>query len=233
MIIPLLGRLVHLETFLENLKRLNQSDFDIFLIFVIFDFNPQSAKQIINKYTNINIECIYMSDQSFSRAIGIEMGIRHVEKSARQSAVIAVMDIDVIFKKNFLSRCFYFGKTSPYFPILFNQYKSSSTVTHTEKVGYWREFGFGIVCMKLSDYLTSGGMDLTINEWGKEDSDFFTKLIQSQVQVIRCRDPDLFHLYHSSDCSSIKSNEHRAMCITSKYQNFGSKYYLFNLFNKH
>lgn len=48
-------------------------------------------------------------------------------------------------------------------------------------VGYWRNFGFGIVSMYKSDLELVGGFDISIQGWGKEDVDLYIKFSESVV----------------------------------------------------
>lgn len=73
------------------------------------------------------------------------------------------------------------------------------------------------------DFTAAGGMNVAIKGWGKEDVDFFERLLRV-VQVFRAPDPGLIHIYHESNqCDQSLSPEQRRMCQGSKLNTFGSK----------
>ncbi|CAH1231821.1 CHSY1 [Branchiostoma lanceolatum] len=60
-----------------------------------------------------------------------------------------------------------------------------------EDAGYWRYYGFGMVCLYQSDFLRSGGFDTTIEGWGLEDVDLYDKFVKNDIRVMRVVDPGM------------------------------------------
>lgn len=90
-----------------------------------------------------------------------------------------------------------------------------TTVTD-DRHGYWRQFGFGIVSIFHSDLMMVGGLDTTIEGWGKEDVDLFDKIVASNLTVFRAPDPGLVHVYHPIHCSAALSKQQAEMCRGTK-----------------
>ena len=95
--------------------------------------------------------------------------------------------------------------------------------------GYWRQFGFGIVCVYNSDLRRVGGFDTSIIGWGKEDVDLYEKFIKSNITIFRTVDPGLVHVFHRIECDSSLSDEQMIMCMGSKATSISSQRVLANL----
>jgi chondroitin sulfate synthase len=116
----------------------------------------------------------------------------------------------------------------------------SDTAKHSQKLreshfsfdtdsGYWRQFGFGIVCVYNSDLRRVGGFDTSIIGWGKEDVDLYEKFIKSNITIFRTVDPGLVHVFHRIECDSSLSDEQMIMCLGSKSTSISSQRVLANL----
>lgn len=112
-----------------------------------------------------------------------------------------------------------------YFPIVFSQYDpkivygeagKQDKFTINEISGHWRQYGFGIVSLYKRDYRAVGGLDLSIQGWGKEDVEFFEKAVKSDLDVFRAADRHLVHVYHEVECNRELSSLQLSMCIGSK-----------------
>lgn len=97
-----------------------------------------------------------------------------------------------------------------------NEATSSKLFPHTDRYGYWRQFGFGIVSIFHSDLMLVGGLDTTIEGWGKEDVDLFDKIVASNLTVFRAPDPGLVHIFHPIQCASSLPKEQAEMCRGTK-----------------
>ena len=118
--------------------------------------------------------------------------------------------------------------------------KSESTSRQAQKLreshfsfdadsGYWRQFGFGIVCLYNSDLRRVGGFDTSIVGWGKEDVDLYEKFVASNLTIFRAVDPGLVHVFHRIECDSSLSDEQMIMCLGSKSTSISSQRVLANL----
>ena len=95
--------------------------------------------------------------------------------------------------------------------------------------GYWRQFGFGIVCVYNSDLRRVGGFDTSIIGWGKEDVDLYEKFINSNLTIVRSVDPGLVHVFHRIECDPGLADEQMIMCMGSKSTSISSQRVLANL----
>ncbi|OQR72371.1 chondroitin sulfate synthase 1-like [Tropilaelaps mercedesae] len=91
-----------------------------------------------------------------------------------------------------------------------------------DRHGYWRQFGFGIVSIFHSDLMLVGGLDTTIEGWGKEDVDLFDKIVASNLTVFRAPDPGLIHVFHPIHCASTLPKEQAEMCRGTKLASLAS-----------
>lgn len=103
-----------------------------------------------------------------------------------------------------------------------NAIKQTPLTLSTER-GFWRDFGFGITCLYKSDFLATGGFDLTIEGWGEEDIRLFLSLIKSGLDVFRARQVDLIHIFHNKYCDQDISEEQRQACLRTKASHYASQ----------
>lgn len=108
-----------------------------------------------------------------------------------------------------------------------------------KETGFWRESGFGMVCLYRQDFRAVSGFsgfgDLNhdISSWGGEDVYLFRKFIRfPKITVFRSITPGLFHLYHPKDCEKYKLKPSQFNdCLTVKiineasHRNFGIFYF--------
>ena len=132
-----------------------------------------------------------------------------------------------------------------YYPIVFSQYDpamtcSSDTCTDPDNSpfnfnsykGYWRQFGFGIAAMYKSDLMAVGGFDTSIQGWGKEDVDLYTRFLTKNVTIFRAADPGMVHIFHPVVCDPRLDSAQYQMCLGSKAATFGSTEKLSNFVYK-
>ena len=119
-----------------------------------------------------------------------------------------------------------------YYPVFLSQYELIDK-------GFWRGYSYGMVVFNRGDYMKLPGFDMTKIGWGEEDielyqqfltqktmsiirekSDDFCKITCQTASVItlkkRSRDPDLFHPFHSKDCSNLIAKQHYD-CVQTKF----------------
>lgn len=92
--------------------------------------------------------------------------------------------------------------------------------------GFWRDFGFGLTCMYKSDFLESGGFDLSIQGWGEEDIRLYVSLLESGLNVIRANQEDLVHIFHSKSCSRSLDDTQYNACRRTKASHYASQHCL-------
>uniref|UniRef100_A0A8C1N0X9 Hexosyltransferase n=1 Tax=Cyprinus carpio TaxID=7962 RepID=A0A8C1N0X9_CYPCA len=160
----------------------------IFSSFQISEYTKEAQEQ-----TDLSI--IPMTG-GFSRGLALEMG----SSQLANNSLLFFCDVDLVFNADALQRCrentIEGGQV--YFPIVFSQYDpkivyaggppEDSAFVFTKKSGFWRHYGFGITCIFKSDFLKAGGFDTSIQGWGLEDVDLFTKVINSGLKVFRSQE---------------------------------------------
>ncbi|XP_061164953.1 chondroitin sulfate synthase 1-like [Saccostrea echinata] len=241
-ILPLMGRLNIFKRFMTNyeevcLKTGAKTELHVVL------FNDSYTDTLINligryqkKYGGENIEVIF-AEGSFARAKALDLGAIQCD----QNDLLFFIDVDILFTSNILHRIRMNTKrgSQVYYPIVFSQYDPSFLCSfykikpcHIDNfnlsadTGYWRNFGFGIASMYKSDLELVGGFDTSIQGWGKEDVDLYTKFSDSEIQIFRGVDPDMVHLYHSVHCDSGLNDAQMTMCIGSKSASYASMHVL-------
>ena len=81
--------------------------------------------------------------------------------------------------------------------------------------GRFRNFGFGICAVYVSDLKLVHGLDEGITGWGKEDVDFANRLLKSpqNYTMMRTTEPGMIHIYHPMSCGvGNQSREQQNMC---------------------
>lgn len=165
------------------------------------------------------------------------------EDDASNDHLVFLCDVDVLFNENFLNLCrfnavknkrvFYPVLYSFYNPALINKNEHDSALKRensaeqdeeeeTKRInliinkenGYWRETGFGMVCVYKQDFMAMGGFDefLSVKTWGGEDLYLYRKFAKSNLEIFRSVTPGLFHLYHAKECN-------KNLLTKTQYQN--------------
>lgn len=113
----------------------------------------------------------------------------------------------------------------------------------TKHGGYWRNYGYGLLCVYKSDFVASGGFDLGIQGWGLEDVNLIDKFVGARstltagkfdtagslkkhrkktLHVVRTADPSLVHVYHTSHCNRTLAENQLRMCLASRASGIAS-----------
>ena len=105
-----------------------------------------------------------------------------------------------------------------------------------ERAGFWRSYGYGMLCVYQDDFIKSGGFDSSIRGWGVEDVDLVDKFLghsgervnfgdsTDRVEVVRVADPTLVHVYHPSNCDPGLPRNQLEMCVTSRASSIAHVY---------
>ncbi|RXN12958.1 chondroitin sulfate synthase 3 [Labeo rohita] len=203
-LVPLTGRYEIFVRYMENFERIclipNQN-VKLTIILVDNDTNQDKErhlellKEYHNRYPKADLSIIPMTG-SFSRGLALEMGSFQLANNS----LLFFCDVDLVFNADALQRCRdnTIEGSQVYFPIVYSQYDpkivyaggptEDSTFVFTKKSGFWRDYGFGIACIFKSDLLKAGGFDTSIQGWGLEDVDMFTKVINSDLKVFRSQE---------------------------------------------
>ncbi|XP_018057703.1 PREDICTED: chondroitin sulfate synthase 1 [Atta colombica] len=243
-ILPLSGRYEIFQRFLQNYEDICLTSGEkTSLLVVLYQHKSENTfnktinliEQLKYKYRSASMEILPVSGD-FSRARALDLGASKLQIDD----LMLFIDVDVVFTGSALNRIRL--NTLPgrriYFPIVFSQYdpkvvygdaKKQDKFIINEISGHWRQYGFGIVSLYKSDYLTVGGLDLSIQGWGKEDVEFFEKAVKSSLDVFRAADRHLVHVYHEIECSKELSSLQFSMCIGSKVDTYAGVETLANM----
>ncbi|XP_046455574.1 chondroitin sulfate N-acetylgalactosaminyltransferase 1-like [Daphnia pulex] len=245
-IVPLSGRLSAFESFLtrfqKNVLTAGQGRVHLTVVFFGDEHWDEIQREMLtfeknNGFSNFHLLNI---NTTFSRARGLQVGVEHWESSPIEEDVLVFLcDVDVAFDSAFIERCRRNAqpKRQAYFPIVFSQYNPNVTRRYThhredspvvpalhKDYGFWRDFGFGMVCTYRSDFLNLGGFhggDETTG-WGGEDLFLYRKYIRSTLRVIRAPDKNIFHLWHPKKCPTTLGPVQRRACLQSRGRNEAS-----------
>ncbi|KAJ8029970.1 Chondroitin sulfate synthase 1 [Holothuria leucospilota] len=237
-IMPLAGRL---DTFLRFMKNFEKTCLipgdSVKLLVVLFRLpeNDQSAEieeslmKYKKQYPSYDLRLLH-GVGDFKRGLALDLGASQFPKSA----LLFFVDVDMYLSPGFLSRCRLNTQlgSQVYFPSVFSQYNPdfvygpqshpSSQLVISKEAGFFRNYGYGIVCLYNGDLQRVGGMDSSIVGWGFEDVDLYQKFVSSNISIFRAPDPGLVHIYHSVECDSSLEPKQYQMCLGTKGNTYGS-----------
>lgn len=253
LILPLSGRYNVLERFLKMYEYSCLKQNEVTKLYIILYRNEQSPQdfemtiKLINEYNlkYYNSLKILQPNETFSRGKALQFGVDHLQNDD----LMLFIDVDMIFNKyainrirrnTILNKKIYFPIVySLYNPKLFNKSYIDTDVLEFSQdiidgdIGFWRQFGFGIVSLYKSDYVNLGGFNLLISGWGYEDVTFYDNVIKSDLEIVRVVDPEFVHVYHSVECDKQLDNEQKNMCLGTKASTLGSLQQLQKIFVKY
>ncbi|KAJ8392729.1 hypothetical protein AAFF_G00072130 [Aldrovandia affinis] len=238
-LVPLTGRYDIFVRFMDNFEKtclVPGQSVKLSIVLVDNDSNQDREKHLEllkeyhDKYPKAELSVTPMSGD-FSRGLALEMGSSQLDNDT----LLFFCDVDLVFNGDFLQRCrdnAVQGR-QVYFPVIFSQYDpkvvhAGSTppedggYVFTKKSGFWRDYGFGITCIFKSDLLQAGGFDTSIQGWGLEDVDLFTKVINSGLKAFRSQETGIIHIYHPVHCDTNLEPKQYKMCLGSKASTYAS-----------
>ncbi|XP_017546759.2 chondroitin sulfate synthase 3 [Pygocentrus nattereri] len=237
-LVPLTGRYDTFLRFMDNFEKIcliSNQNVKLVIILVENDSNQDKEKHLElikdyhNKYPKADLSVIPMTGE-FSRGLALEMGASQLSNNS----LLFFCDVDLVFNSDALQRCRdnTVEGSQAYFPVVFSQYDpkivyagshtEDSNFVFTKKTGFWRDYGFGITCIFKSDLLKAGGFDTSIQGWGLEDVDLFTKVINSGLKAFRSQETGIVHIYHPVHCDTNLDPKQYKMCLGSKASTYAS-----------
>ncbi|XP_028973013.2 chondroitin sulfate synthase 3 [Esox lucius] len=238
MLVPLTGRYDIFVRFMENFEKvclIPNQNVKLSIVLVDNDSNQdrenhlELIREYSKKFPKADLSVIPMTGD-FSRGLALELGSSQLDNDT----LLFFCDVDLVFNGDALQRCrdnTIQGRQA-YYPIVFSQYNpkivyagnppDDSTFVFTKKSGFWRDYGFGITCIFKSDLQKAGGFDTSIQGWGLEDVDLFTKVINSGLNVFRSQEPGIVHIYHPVQCDTSLEPKQYKMCLGSKASTYAS-----------
>ncbi|CAF4655305.1 unnamed protein product, partial [Rotaria sp. Silwood2] len=248
MIVPVSGRLPTLKRLLNNFNhvviRTNDTDLlNIHLYVILMETTEDSGERMstiidyIKKFIHDNhasrIHLIQVKDGNFTRGYARSYGASRFN----DTDLLFFIDLDMVFTRDLFPRIRHhtiFNKQA-YFPIIFSQYdphywempqyeSNFSSFKLRDDIGYWRQYGFGMLGIYKADLRSSGNWNVEISGWGKEDVEIYDKLVQSPtLNVFRTIDTSLMHVFHTKECSPTLRNDQMNMCKGTKSITLGSQ----------
>lgn len=236
-LVTLSGLSNRLEHFLMQYeKNVLQLGEDATLTIVLFE-SPDAPKvrlmvqQYLTRYQGAQMTVVDVHGE-FARGVGLNHGLGKFDRNQ----LVFMVDVDLDISTEFLQRCrlnTIQGKQL-YFPVFFKLYnqdfvdryhRGNHTLLISRNRGHWAHYSYGMVCLYASDYLKSGGFDVTMRGWGEEDVDLLNKVLKAGLEVFRAPDPGLVHNWHTKTCNKEKvvnpaTYEH---CLQSKGENLADR----------
>ncbi|XP_052793997.1 chondroitin sulfate synthase 1-like [Mya arenaria] len=241
-ILPLAGKVREFERFMNIYEQIclsRKENAQMHIVLFTKNSSPEEVEEILNiagkyqkKYRSDLIEVIE-ADGDFARARALDLGA----KQCAMDDLLFCVDVDILLTREALTRIRLntIQSTQIYYPIVFSQYDPSviceglckiGMTNFTAKVGYWRQFGYGIAAMYRSDLEKVGGYDISIQGWGKEDVDLFEKFVMSNLTIFRAVDTGMIHAFHPVTCDINLEPSQFQMCVGSKATILASQYQL-------
>ncbi|XP_015927513.2 chondroitin sulfate synthase 1 [Parasteatoda tepidariorum] len=233
-IVPLYGRLENFKRFLNNIEVVFlKTGEKVHLAVVYFESEQDDStetKMILEdlkrRYPAYDLRLIEAKGP-FSRAVALEVGA----KAFSPYSLLFFVDVDIVLDVGVLNRIRLntIKSKQVYFPVVFSEYdpeyleNDSEIPSLSEERGYWRQFGYGIVSIYNEDLRQVGGFDTSIRGWGKEDVDLYSKVVRSNLTVLRAADPGIVHVFHPITCSPELEDSQYEMCWGSKLSSLASQ----------
>lgn len=135
-----------------------------------------------------------MENAPFARAHAFNRAVKQA-----QTEKVFLCDADMILPVDFVMLFDVFvGPNQVWFPTCFSLYKDRPPELHPEN-GYWRYPGHGMVGVYKSVYEKLGGLDEErYKTYGKEDDNFFQRVVNAGHRVDHSACPGLFHVWHEN-----------------------------------
>jgi chondroitin sulfate synthase len=248
MIVPVSGRLATLKRLLTNFDRVvlraNESDLaNVHLYIVLMETAEDSGERMssILDYTRkfisdrraSRIHLLEVENGNFTRGYARSYGASRFNTTD----LLFFIDLDMVFTRDLFPRIRHHTilNRQVYFPIIFSQYDPnywSTTEMPTnfasfhlaDDIGYWRQYGFGMLGIYKADLGSIGNWNVEISGWGKEDVEIYDKLVQSStLNVFRTIDTSLMHVFHTKECAATLRSDQMKMCKGTKSITLGSQ----------
>ncbi|XP_015599043.1 chondroitin sulfate synthase 1 isoform X2 [Cephus cinctus] len=248
-VLPLSGRYEAFQRFLNNYEDVclrNNERTQLLLILYpegtgnSFNKSLSLVQDLKYRHPGAVIEVLHGS-REFSRAKALHQGA----STLQDEDLLFFIDVDIAFARDALLRIRLntVKGRRVYFPVVYSQFDPRVVLSESsprqetfavdETLGYWRQFGFGIVSLFKADYLTVGGFDLSILGWGKEDVDLYEKMVKSDLNVFRAADTQLVHVFHEVECDRRLPSAQLSMCKGTRADTYAGTVQLANLIYAH
>ncbi|KAF5300099.1 hypothetical protein FQA39_LY11291 [Lamprigera yunnana] len=250
-ILPLCGRYETFKRFISVYENIciNEQETTRLLIVLYknentvseFNQNLELIKTIQAKHSQSAISYKIITE-TFSRGKALQYGV----DLCQNDDLLFFIDVDIVFNRKSLQRIKLntVKHKQIYFPIVYSLYSPKFLNYSTDgsvfpdfnldnRIGFWRQFGFGITSIYKCDFINLGGFNTSIAGWGVEDVFFFENAIKSNFNILRSVDPNLIHIYHPIECDNNLEDAQKTMCLGTKANILGSLYDVQNFYLKY
>ncbi|XP_026124536.1 chondroitin sulfate N-acetylgalactosaminyltransferase 1-like [Carassius auratus] len=181
------------------------------------------------KYRNVTLIRL---NEAFSRGRGLDVGARAWKRS---NVLLLFCDVNTRFSAEFLNSCRM--NTEPgqrvFYPVMFSLYNpeviygqhvpsAEDQLVIRKDFGFWKDFDFGTTCQYRSDFINTGGFDVSVKGGATEDVHLYRKFLHSSLMVVRAPSRGLFHVWHPTVCHAQSSSETFKLCLQDKALNEAS-----------
>ena len=247
-IVPVSGRLATLKRLLTNFDQVVVRSTEpelsnIHLYIILMETAEDSGermstivdyvKTLLRSRRATRIHLIEVASSNFTRGYARSYGASRFN----DTDLLFFLDLDMVFTRELFSRIrlHTIFHRQVYFPIIFSQYDpfywetkdnrtGFSSFHLRDDVGYWRQYGFGMLGIYKADLGKIGDWNVNISGWGKEDVEIYDKLVQSPtLNVFRAVDNSLMHIFHTKECSPTLRDDQLKMCRGTKSITLGSQ----------
>ena len=203
------------------------------LILIVFGDEVAAVKKALLPYQTHFPQAEFLvvsSDKDFTRSKALDLGMAQLQ----DSELAFLCDVDMTFHTSFLERCRLntIRGRRVYYPDFFKYYdmdyvyrfrRKPSQFSIKRPHGHWADYSYGMLCLYKSDYLRSGGFDLTITGWGGEDVDLLHRILKAGLDVLKAPEPDLSHRYHDKYCGINLTASQFAQCVSSRNEGLADR----------
>ena len=241
-ILPLSGRYATFVQFMQNFEEVClKGKVKVVLAVILFeasvDDRSRDTIDVVHKlqarYPQHNLQVVQLKGP-FSRGVALTQG----SALFANNSLLTFIDVDIHLRPSALERIrlnTILGR-QVYYPIVFSQYDphigckghrcaeraTDNPFQFTSRIGFWRQFGFGIASMFKADLDYVGGFDTKIQGWGKEDVQLFEKFVGSDRRILRAVDVGMVHVFHAITCDPSLEAAQYQMCLGTKAATYGA-----------
>jgi glycosyltransferase involved in cell wall biosynthesis len=183
------------DNYLKHLlNSLNKCDNKELISLSVFDCGSDDIENLEKEIRKEwNGKLVFNSEEiNFSRSYSFNKAVHQ-----SNDPIIFVCDADIAVPSDLVVKCNnYVTKRSAWFPILF--FEDEQNRGEEVTIGKFRTEGKGIFASKRDHFISIGGYDESITEWGDEDWKLFFDFYKNGIKPHRTKERHLIHRYHKS-----------------------------------
>lgn len=237
-IVPLQGKYEELRRFLASVKEEFLTHGERIAVLVVYFPESSSPKKHIKQINELKLEfpetmfAWLNIPGEFNRAKALQKGAAYLGNNS----LLFFSDVDLVFQKEFVNRCRdnTIKSKQVYMPVMFGQYnpdiayfkkvRPKTNFVYKKPDGRWRIFSYGPVCIYGADVMAVGGLNTNIKGWGKEDTDFASRIVKHGLTIQRAPDQGIVHVFHEHvPCDKRLSHDQRQQCKRATLSTYAPK----------